>query len=106
MAVDYGTFFWGSGGGSGGGGGGGGGSAQKSGSVALGNAASSVAVVYTGAISSALIPIFSFANVTDTEPIFIEGYVSAYSTTGFTVTFNAPTDSVNYIFNYAVFGAI
>lgn len=106
MAIDNGTFFWGSGGGSGGGGGGGAGSAQKSGSVALGNAASSVAVVYSGALSSALIPIFSFANITDGEPIFLSGYVSAYSTSGFTVTFNAPTDSANYIFNYAVFGAV
>ncbi len=106
MAVDYGTFYWNSGGGSGGGGGGGSGGAQKAGSVALANAASSIAVVYSGALSSALIPIFSFANVTDAEPIFLEGVVSAYSTAGFTVTFNAPTDSVNYIFNYAVFGAV
>lgn len=105
MAIDYGTFYWGSGGGSGGGGGGGGG-AQSAGTVALGNAASSVTVAYGAALSSALIPVFSFVNVTDTEPIFLQGYVSAYATTGFTVTFNAPTDSVNYIFNYAVFGAV
>ncbi len=106
MAIDYGTFYWSSGSGGGGGGGGGAGSAQAAGTAPIGNAASSISVVYGTALGSALIPLFSFNNIVDSDPIFIQGFVSAYSTAGFTVTFNAPTDSANYTMSYAAFGAV
>lgn len=43
--------------------------------------------------------VFSFENTTDTNPIFLLGYISAKSTTAFTITLNAPTDTANYKIN-------
>lgn len=106
MAIDYGTFYWSSGSGGGGGGGSGAGSAQAAGVVSIAASVSSKSVVYATAIGSSLPPIFSFINTIDSSPIFLSGFVSAFSTTGFTITFNAPTDSANYKIDYAVFGAV
>lgn len=61
------------------------------------NAASSISVVF--AIPKANIlyePIFSVMNLVDSQPIFLQGIVTAISLAGFTVTFNAPTDTANY----------
>lgn len=42
------------------------------------------------------------ANTTDTNPQFQEVVVTARSSTGFTATWNAPTDSANYVLLYMV----
>lgn len=41
-------------------------------------------------------------NGTDANPIFLQVVGTIKSTTGFTVTFNAPTDSANYVLDWAV----
>lgn len=71
--------------------------------LTLGSSVASKAVVFTSAWPDALyVPEFSFSNTVDANPIFLQGIVTAKSTTGFTVTFNAPTDSANYVLNYMV----
>lgn len=42
-------------------------------------------------------PFCSFLNVADTDPIFLQYYCNNIGVNGFTVVFNAPTDSSNYI---------
>ena len=44
--------------------------------------------------------VFSFQNMVDADPIFLIGYVSDKTTGGFTVKFNAPTDSSDYKLNW------
>lgn len=67
---------------------------------------SSFIVAYDVTLGSSIPPIFSFANTVDASPIFLIGYISAFSTTGFTVVVNAPTDTTNYQLVYAVMGGI
>lgn len=45
---------------------------------------------------------FSFENLTDADPIMLQGIVTAKSLAGFTVKFNAPTDSANYTFDWEI----
>lgn len=40
--------------------------------------------------------ICSFYNFLDSDPIFLQYRISAQTINGFTVVFNAPTDSANY----------
>jgi hypothetical protein len=96
--TDLGVFQY-EGGFGGGGGGGGGGSVGSSGNVAIGSGVTSIAVTYT--VPGSYNPVFSFENTTDTSPIFLMGFISAQSTSGFTVKFNAPTDTANYSINYS-----
>lgn len=86
--------------------GGGSGSAVASATTDIGNAASSIAITYSTTLTTAYPPIFSFLNIVDATPIALIGWVSAFSTTGCTITFNAPTDSANYKVKYAVFGEV
>lgn len=44
--------------------------------------------------------IVSVRNETDADPIFLNPIITAQSTTGFSVTFNAPADSSNYELNW------
>jgi len=70
-------------------------------STAIGNAANSIAVVLTVAMPSAAYAItFSFKNILDGAPIDLTGRITAQNAAGFTITFNAPTDSPNYILSY------
>lgn len=39
-------------------------------------------------------------NLTDADPIFLERVITARSLSGFTVKFNTPTDSANYVLHY------
>ena len=79
------------------------GDAFTSGTVALANAAQSATVTFANALPTANYQVlFSFLNTADLSPIFLEAYVSAQSSSGFTLTFNAPTDSTNYLLNYRV----
>lgn len=81
-----------------------GGGAAAAGSVTIGSAASSKAVTFANSFGSTnYSPVFSITNTADATPIFLDGFISALSATGFTVTFNAPTDTANYVLNYAIF---
>ncbi len=74
-------------------------------SVALGGGVSSKAVTFTTAFGSAAYAlVVSITNVTDAMPIFLQAIVTAKSSTGFTATFNAPTDTANYILEYIIVG--
>jgi len=99
MATDYHVFTW--------PGSGGGGGSSGSQSAAIAGSSSSAYVVFTIPFGSTnYVPLWSITNTVDAAPIFLDGYISAKSSAGFTVTFNAPTDSSNYIFNYAVFAYV
>lgn len=94
------TFEWPSGGGSGGGS-----SGSQASSIPINS--NSVSVTFTTQFgSTSYVPLWSIQNTGDPSPIFLDGYISAKSTTGFTVTFNTSTDTANYVFNYAIFGYI
>lgn len=76
---------------------------MRVGQSSLGSGVQSVDITFSSALSSTNYAIASsFENTTDTDPIFLQGYVSAKATTGFTFRFNAPTDSANYVFHYTV----
>lgn len=90
----------------GGGSGGGGSGALAAGLVSLTGSQSVVQVTYSAAISSSRPPVISFSNIVDSSPIFIQGIVSSFSTTAFTVTMSAPADSVNYKMEYHVIGDV
>lgn len=45
---------------------------------------------------------FSFMNLVDPFPIFLQGIVTSISVAGFTITFNAPTDTGNYFLNWSI----
>lgn len=86
---------------SGGGGGGSGTLHGEAGQEPISASASSVAVSFPNDMSSVDFAIvFSFTNLTDAIPIFLQGLVTARSIHGFTVAFNAPTDSANYVLDW------
>lgn len=73
--------------------------------VAIGSAASSIAVVFTTSFGSTNYAIlYTFTNLTDPTPIFLQAITTAKSATGFTATFNAPTDTANYVLEYVIVG--
>lgn len=85
----------------------GGGGDSGSQSVALSSGVSSVSVTFSNAFGSTnYVPLWSISNVTDATPIFVLGIITAMSSSGFTVTFNAPTDTANYVFNYLIAGYV
>lgn len=74
--------------------------------VAISNGASSLVVVYSSSFGSAGVPIVSILNLTDPEPIDLGPRITAYSATGFTVSFVAPTDTGNYQLAYTTSGVV
>lgn len=69
----------------------------RAGVEALSNAVSSVAVVFSTALANNnYAATFNFINTTDSDLAFIQGMITAKSASGFTVSFNTPTDSANY----------
>lgn len=45
---------------------------------------------------------YVFENLTDTDPIFLQGMITDRPATGFTMRLNAPTDSGNYVLHWAI----
>ena len=74
--------------------------------VDISSGTSSVAVTYSSTLASAYAPVCTIINSADPSPIFLETVVTAYSTSGFTASFNALTDSSNYKLNYIVVGTV
>lgn len=67
------------------------------GRTALGSGVQTINVVFPVVRANTLYEVFcSFSNAVDIQPIFLQYVVTAMSTTGFTVIFNAPTDTANY----------
>jgi len=84
------------------GGGGGGGSTLAGAVVNIGSGQSSISVAYSSPLAEAGVPLFSFINTVDPMPIFLQGIVTALTVNGFTILFNAPTDTANYRLAYAI----
>lgn len=79
----------------------------RAGNTSISSAASSVTVAFSTATADAnYVPNFVFVNVTDSSPIFMMGIVTGKTTSGFTVTFNTPTDTANYSLAWQVNDAI
>lgn len=73
----------------------------RAGQQTISSASTSQAITFSstlGSTSYAMSVIMK--NVTDTNPQFQEVEITAKSATGFTVTWNAPTDSANYVLEY------
>lgn len=73
--------------------------------AAIPNATQTLAVVFSTAMPDTNYSIFlSIENLIDTDPIWLQCVQTIKGTGGFTVVFNAATDSSNYILNYGVAG--
>lgn len=71
--------------------------------VSLASGVDSHVVTFTGDIGVSDYTVdVSFENLTDPAPLFLDYMVRARASTGFTIIFNAPTDSTNYTLNYSV----
>lgn len=69
----------------------------SAGREALPNGAQSFNVVFFAPKASVLYEVTcSFYNLLDSDPIFLQYIVTNQTINGFTVIFNAPTDSANY----------
>lgn len=70
--------------------------------TAIPNATQTLAVVFSEAMPSTEYTLLThIINEVDVDPIWLSSITTIKSTTGFTVYFNAPTDSVNYILEWA-----
>ena len=74
--------------------------------VTMASGISTKAVTYSSAISGTYALVVSIANTTDSTPIFLHPIITAKSASGFTVTFNAQTDTANYVLEYITYGAV
>lgn len=75
--------------------------------AAVSNGASTLAVSYSAAFANTNYSLTtSLRNIVDGAPIFLNIVSTAKSTTGFTVTFNAPADSANYYVEYIAVGIV
>jgi hypothetical protein len=73
----------------------------RAGRAAIATATSTSVVTFSTALANTNYAVnHTFENTTDTDPIFLQAMITAKSTTGFTATFNAPTDSANYVMNW------
>lgn len=71
--------------------------------VAITNGAQSVSVVFSSPMADTnYAVVFSIGNTVDADPIYLTVVRTNKLTTGFTAVFNAPTDSANYVMDYAV----
>jgi hypothetical protein len=76
--------------------------ARRAGRVALSNGVSNKTITFaTPFDSSDYVIKFTIENLLDSEPIFLQGVIIARSASAFEVSFNAPTDSVNYILHWS-----
>lgn len=69
----------------------------------IGSGAQTLAVVFSEVMPSINYSLLAtIRNVTDADPIMLQIVSTVRATTGFTVTFNAPTDTANYVLEWAV----
>lgn len=68
---------------------------------AIGDLADSIAIVFSSTIGTTDYAVqVVIENTTDANPQFLIAIVTVRTATGFTVKFNAPTDSANYVLHY------
>ncbi len=80
-----------------------GGVATRAGQSVISSGVQTKSVTFSGDMSDTSYSIkFSLENVTDSDPQFLTAMVTAKSISGFTVKFNAPTDSANYVLSWSV----
>lgn len=73
----------------------------RAGVQAITNGQSSVSVTFTSGLPSSNYALaWQVRNVTDGAPIFLAAIETARDQNGFTLTFNAPVDSANYVLEY------
>ena len=73
------------------------------GSESISTATGQVIITFaTALLTNNYAPLVSIRNTVDADPIFLQCVVTAKSTTGFTVRFNANTDSANYVLDWGV----
>jgi len=87
------------------GGGGGGGSVQAgfAQEVSIGLGVTSIAVVFPSLLPGTnYVVVPSMVNITDANPQFQDIVITNKSTSGFTASWNAPTDTANYVLGYIV----
>jgi len=77
----------------------------RSGNQAIGSGVATVSVTFASAMASSTYALnVSMKNTTDSNPQFQPITITAQSTTGFTVKWNANTDTANYSLNYIAIG--
>lgn len=73
--------------------------------TAIPNGAQTIAIVFTDAMPDTEYSVMSMVrNTVDTDPIYLQVINTVRATTGFTIEFNAPTDSGNYVLEWAIAG--
>lgn len=73
----------------------------RAGSSPIDTASATWTVAFTSAVADTDYALaISVHNLTDASPIFLIPIVTAKTVNGFTVTFNAPTDTANYVLEY------
>ncbi len=78
---------------------------KRAANVAISASTASVTVTFSSAeADTTYVPVFSIQNLVDANPVFLQGYISAKTVNGFTVKFNAPTNSANYFLTYFISG--
>lgn len=78
-------------------------SGWRAGQQSVSNASSTQAITFTSTLGTTNYGIgVVWKNTTDTNPQFQPFEITAKAATGFTVTWNAPTDSANYVLEYLV----
>lgn len=69
------------------------------------DATQTLAVVFASNMPDTQYSLFlSIKNTTDADPIWLQAVETIKSVSGFTVVFNAPTDSANYVLEWGVAG--
>lgn len=73
----------------------------RAGRLSLGNGVSTAVVTFSSTLGTTNYAIQgSIKNTADSSPIFLQIVDTVKAATGFTATFNAPTDSTNYVFEW------
>jgi hypothetical protein len=73
----------------------------RAGSASVSASATSVSVTFSSALASTNYAIIcTWMNTVDSNPQLQPFVVTAFSTSGFTVSWNAPTDTANYKINW------
>lgn len=76
----------------------------RAGTQAILNGSSTVSVVYSQAFTTANIGLaVEVTNTIDADPVKLMPTITSQSMNGFTVTFNTPADSANYILNWIAY---
>lgn len=77
--------------------------AQRTGSEPITNGNTSLIITFSSPMASTNYSItWGITNTVDADPIMLQVIQTTKTVGGFTATFNAPADSVNYILEYAV----